>query len=288
MIKIGGKEYLNLQEAVLANALDIAILKQMVGYNGPYESLSDIDDPVDKALYLIGDEVPYEIYQYNGSTYDYLGTFAANGARGPAGPQGPQGPQGETGATGPQGPKGDTGDPVTITVNGSTYISDEGNITLPNYPSNYVTTDTVQNITAAKEWHADFSTIYSRISSGDLGIYSPQTGKYTEVRNDCILTRDTSTADEKKIEIYADKILAKNGNNTANYTFDTTKSGTIALMSDLPDSSKFVTTDTEQTITAPKTFSGISRWPLTVTSFSDGSFYFNNGHLDLVTANLGG
>ena len=113
MIKIGGKEYLNLQEAVLANALDIAILKQMVGYNGPYESIDDITDPVDKALYLIGDEVPYAIYQYNGSTYDYLGTFGANGAQGPAGPIGPQGPQGipgEQGAQGPAGPKGDQGE----------------------------------------------------------------------------------------------------------------------------------------------------------------------------------
>ena len=92
MIKIGGKEYLNLQEAVLENALDIAILKQMAGYNGPYESLNDITDPVVKALYLVGTDVPYEIYQYNGSTYDYLGTFAANGAQGPEGPIGPQGP----------------------------------------------------------------------------------------------------------------------------------------------------------------------------------------------------
>ena len=130
MIKIGGKEYLNLQEAVLENALDIAILKQMTGYNGPYESLNDITDPVVKALYLVGAEVPYEIYQYNGSTYDYLGTFAANGAKGPEGPIGPQGPQG---IPGEQGIKGDTGlvdafakDAASITAVGQAYVDENG------------------------------------------------------------------------------------------------------------------------------------------------------------------
>ena len=80
---------------------------------------------------------------------------------------------------GPQGPKGD---PVTITVNGTTYTQSQGNITLPDYPAdvawgnitgtlssqtdlqsalnakadvsaiptNYVTTDTRQNITGQK------------------------------------------------------------------------------------------------------------------------------------------
>ena len=100
MVTINGKKYLNLQEAVLANALDIAIVKRMAGYNGPYENLSDIVDPVINALYLVGNKVPYGIYQYNGSGFVYLGTFAANGAQGPAGPQGPQGPQGIPGEKG--------------------------------------------------------------------------------------------------------------------------------------------------------------------------------------------
>lgn len=190
MIKIGGKEYLNLQEAVLENALDIAILKQMAGYNGPYESLNDITDPVVKALYLVGTKVPYEIYQYNGSTYDYLGTFAANGAQGPEGPIGPQGPQGipgQDGEQGPIGPKGDQGDvgpqgpqgiqgetgpqgeqgpagkdgkdglTTSITVNGNTYEQVEGNITIPDYPTssdfdNLVTIDTDQTITGNKKF----------------------------------------------------------------------------------------------------------------------------------------
>ena len=51
MIKIGDKVYLNLQEAVLSNALDIETLKRMSGYNGPFASTSEITDPVTKALY---------------------------------------------------------------------------------------------------------------------------------------------------------------------------------------------------------------------------------------------
>ena len=121
MIKIGNKEYLNLQEAVLNNALDIELLKRTIGYLGPFDSLEDIEDPVVKALYLVGTSLPYSIYQYTGSGYTYLGTFAANGEQGPAGPQGPQGPAGipgedgqtgptgATGATGPEGPQGPQG-----------------------------------------------------------------------------------------------------------------------------------------------------------------------------------
>ena len=109
MIKIGNKEYLNLQEAVLNNAIDIELLKRTLGYLGPFASTADIEDPVAKALYLVGTTIPYSIYQYTGSGYTYLGTFAANGERGPAGPQGPQGPAGIPGEDGPAGPQGATG-----------------------------------------------------------------------------------------------------------------------------------------------------------------------------------
>lgn len=109
MIKIGDKVYLNLQEAVLSNALDIETLKRMSGYNGPFASTSEITDPVTKALYLVGTEIPYAIYQYTGTGYTYLGTFAANGAQGPQGIPGPQGPAGVPGEQGPKGDKGDQG-----------------------------------------------------------------------------------------------------------------------------------------------------------------------------------
>ena len=109
MIKIGDKVYLNLQEAVLNNALDIETLKRMSGYSGPFTSTSEITDPVTKALYLIGTEIPYSIYQYTGTGYTYLGPFAAEGAQGPQGIPGPQGPAGVPGEQGPKGDKGDTG-----------------------------------------------------------------------------------------------------------------------------------------------------------------------------------
>ena len=109
MIKIGDKVYLNLQEAVLSNAIDIETLKRMTGYNGPFASTSEITDPVTKALYLVGTTIPYAIYQYTGTGYTYLGTFAANGDQGPQGVPGPQGPAGVPGEQGPKGDKGDTG-----------------------------------------------------------------------------------------------------------------------------------------------------------------------------------
>ena len=109
MINIDGKVYLNLQEAVLNNALDIETLKRMTGYNGPFASTSEIKDPVIKALYLVGTTIPYSIYQYTGTGYKYLGPFAADGEQGPQGVPGPQGPAGVPGEQGPKGDKGDTG-----------------------------------------------------------------------------------------------------------------------------------------------------------------------------------
>lgn len=124
MIEINDKVYRNLQEQVYENTKDINDLKNMYGYRGPYTSTSDIEDPVDLGLYLIGTQVPYAIYQYHevSGNYTNIGIF---NERGPQGPEGPQGPQGETGAK---------GDPVTVTVNGETYTSYMGNINLPDYP----------------------------------------------------------------------------------------------------------------------------------------------------------
>lgn len=123
MIEIDGKVYRNLQEQVGKNTSDIETLKKAYGYHGPFATTSDIEDPVDQALYLVGSAYPYEVYQYNELTDTYLdlGPFAAagpQGIQGPAGPQGPQGvqgeqgvagPQGQTGATGPEGPQGPRG-----------------------------------------------------------------------------------------------------------------------------------------------------------------------------------
>lgn len=284
MIKIGGKEYLNLQEAVLENALDIAILKQMASYNGPYESLNDITDPVVKALYLIGTEVPYEIYQYNGSTYDYLGTFAANGAQGPEGPIGPQGPQGiqgeqgEPGSAGPQGPQGIQGEQgpagkdgltTSITVNGNTYEQVDGNITIPDYPTslnwedinnkpNVVTLDTDQTITGNKKF-TKYVDVYddrmfdpsmyhmARVAHGGL-IF----GTWNEhgIIDGVELSGSSITyPDLDDIRIWKDhKYFSLNW---------PTEPGTLARIEDIempPLPSNMATVDTEQNITAKKTF----------------------------------
>ena len=128
MPEIYGKRVNNLQTQVAINTNDIEELKRAYGYHGPYDTLEDIEDPIDKALYLVGTTLPYEVYQYeeglNTNTFKDLGPFAATGQQGPAGatgatgpqgpqgipgvqgPQGPQGPQGEQGIQGPQGPAG--------------------------------------------------------------------------------------------------------------------------------------------------------------------------------------
>lgn len=200
MIEVNGKVYRNLQEQVYENTIDIDELKKMYGYRGPYESTADIENPVDLGLYLIGTNAPYAIYQYHELTQNYtdLGLFnqrgpaGTPGATGPEGPQGPQGIQGiqgiqgETGPQGPQGvqgiqgPKGDTGDPVTITVNGSTYTSEEGNITLPSYPTE-LDWDDIQN-------KPDFATVATSGDYDDL-IDKPNlatvatTGDYDDLLN---------------------------------------------------------------------------------------------------------
>ena len=260
MIKIGGKEYLNLQEAVLENALDIAILKQMTGYNGPYESLNDITDPVVKALYLVGTEVPYEIYQYNGSTYDYLGTFAANGAQGPEGPIGPQGPQGiqgEQGEPGPIGPKGDQGEVgpqgpqgiqgiqgpqgeqgpagkdgiASITVNGSTYEPVDGNITIPDYPTS-LEWDNIEN-------KPDLS-VYELKSEAFSGDYNDLTNKPSIPTKTSELTNDSGFITSSALNGLATETYANNAANNAVNSLDQTlaqvaKTGSYSDLSSKPD-----------------------------------------------------
>ena len=229
MIEIDNKVYRNLQEQVGKNVEDIEQLKKAYGYHGPFASTSDIEDPVDQALYLIGSTYPYEVYQYKELTETYLdlGPFAAagpQGIQGETGPQGPQGIPGEDGATGaqgpkgdtgaegpqgprgiqgeqgpagpagadgpagPQGPKGDAGDPVTITVNGETYTSSEGNITLPNYPTSL-------------EWDAieDKPTFATVATSGDYDdlIDKPDLSVYAETAD----LGDCAYLDENELSI---------------------------------------------------------------------------------------
>lgn len=57
-----GKIGRNLQEQVLENANNIGKLFEASGYHGPYDTLEDITNPIDRALYLVGTSAPYEVY----------------------------------------------------------------------------------------------------------------------------------------------------------------------------------------------------------------------------------
>jgi hypothetical protein len=93
---------------------------------------STVEDPDNAKLYV----------KNNLGSFNYVTDMS--GAQGIQGPQGIQGVQGERGPEGPQGiqgvqgPVGPAGDPVTITVNGTTYSQSSGNITLPDYPNGAV------------------------------------------------------------------------------------------------------------------------------------------------------
>ena len=337
MIEINGKKYRNLQEQVYKNAVDIDELRNIYGYKGPFDSLEDIENPIDFGLYLVGTELPYTLYEYHDLTqsFENLGAFnqrgpaGTPGATGPQGPQGPkgeqgdQGIQGETGPQGPQGiqgiqgPKGDTGAPVTITVNGSTYTQSEGNITIPDYPTeldwddiqdkptnvsyftndagyltqaslsdDFVTTNTDQNnITGQKTFKKQISGNTNTITVDGTGIYmSGASDNFMAIYPGDIQFTPANALSPDPFMIR----VRDTENNAYTYTFPATKSGEVAVTSDIPSYSDIVTIDTNQTITAPKTFSGTSQYPLTVTSYGDGSMYINHNYLDIVSSFLGG
>ena len=118
MIKIGDKEYRNLEEQVLKNKEDIANHYNMdrvladfgiriIGTLGDADELNNVPDPEQYGdAYAVGREAPYDFYIWTradinaGHPEDYwlgIGKLAI------AGPEGPQGPQGEEGAPGQRG-----------------------------------------------------------------------------------------------------------------------------------------------------------------------------------------
>lgn len=99
------------------------------------------------------------------------GIQGIQGETGPAGATGPQGPAGPTGATGPQGPAGQDGLTTSISVNGTTYTQSSGLITLPNYPTvptNYVTTNTAQDITSSKTFVGNKKLAFKQDASNNV------------------------------------------------------------------------------------------------------------------------
>ena len=207
MIEINNKAYRNLQEQVKKNMDDIEMLKQRLGYQGPYDSTSEITHPEDKAIYIIGDDAPYHLYQYDGISQTYLdlgplnikgdtgetgaqGPQGERGIRGEQGPEGPQGPQGEQGpqgiqgiqgVQGIQGPAGQDGLTTDIYVNGQTYTQVEGTITLPDYPTS-LTWDDIED-------KPTFATVATTGDYDDL-TNKPDLSEFVTTNTDQTLTGD--------------------------------------------------------------------------------------------------
>lgn len=85
----------------------------------------------------------------------------------PQGLQGEKGDKGDKGDTGADGEKGDTGDPVTITLDGVVYESEDGNITLPDYPNTAIWGNVTGDIDDQSDLMAEFAKKQDVIS--DLG-----------------------------------------------------------------------------------------------------------------------
>lgn len=105
MIKIGDKEYRNLEEQVafLTQKSTLANLGlHLKGFVGDISELP-MENAVDGDTYGVGTQPPYRYYAYNGGAYSDIGTFPQEGPKGVPGDRGPQGP------AGPVGPKGDKG-----------------------------------------------------------------------------------------------------------------------------------------------------------------------------------
>ena len=205
------------------------------------------------------------------------GPQGPTGATGPQGPTGATGPQGPAGATGPQGPAGQDGLTTAISVNGNTYTQVEGTITLPDYPSitNYVTTDTNQNITAQKTFTTGTTTstsISTSISTtgvtariGDssssllyngLRVYGSSVGSDTTIYTSNSINHyydgTSGSSVTKNIKVRFTDDSTSPYTQTGEYTFKYDKTGEVAVTTDIP--TNYVTTDTNQTITGSKTF----------------------------------
>lgn len=148
MIRIGDKEFRNLEEQVEKNKIDIKYILEEEGVLNEFgirvteqvEDLADlpsVDDYKESHTgweygdcIAVGTEEPYELYvltRANGShPNDYwfdLGVFPLPGPQGPQGEQGIQGPQGIQGVQGIQGIQGVQGIPGQCVFNVNSNIS---------------------------------------------------------------------------------------------------------------------------------------------------------------------
>lgn len=105
MIKIGDKEYRNLEEQVAFLTQKSTLADLGIHLKGFVSDISELpmENAVDGDTYGVGTQPPYRYYAYNGGAYSDIGTFPQEGPKGVPGDRGPQGP------AGPVGPKGDKG-----------------------------------------------------------------------------------------------------------------------------------------------------------------------------------
>ncbi len=104
MIKIGDKEFRNLEEQVgfLSTRAQLSTIGlSLVGIVPDQSSLPQ--NAEEKQVYAVGAKPPYEYFVYLSGVYSSLGVFPLAGPPGVPGDRGPQGP------VGPVGPKGDKG-----------------------------------------------------------------------------------------------------------------------------------------------------------------------------------
>lgn len=186
-----------------------------------------------------------------------IGPQGIQGHQGPIGPEGPKGDKGDTGERGPQGPigpQGPKGDPGEVPANVATitYVDERiseskyyADSTIATATSNMVTTDTAQIITGAKKFSGDIRLISASIDSilGKVHIEHSDNDNYVDINSYGVINL---TNDRGKV----DGVLRLPHKGT------TSEPKIIAVTSDIPDPSKFVTTNTSQTISGNKTFNG--------------------------------
>lgn len=144
-----------------------------------------------------------------------------------------------------------------INIDGTTILRDSGGILSAAIPTNYVTTDTTQTISATKTFsdsYEDNIVINTPHNQSHNIIISGDGGDYI----------NTLSAQNISIKNHSQHFFRINNNRTfsvgatedgtlATLTLPTT-TGTLALTSQIPDMSNVVTTNTTQTIAGAKTF----------------------------------
>ena len=262
-IKIGTTTYRNLPQQVEKNKQDIEELFASYGYHGPYDTTSDIQNPIDKALYLIGASAPYEIYKYDEEDgFIDLGTFGAAGAQGPEGPEGPQGPQGEQGiqgiqgvqgergpqgaigATGPQGPQGIQGiqGPTGATGNGIVSTEKTGTSGLVDtYTITYTDGDTdTFTVTNGRDGTSTIDEGYGiNINGTEISVDTTEIAKLYDTNQNFTAKNVSAVGGEVNVQdahtntYYRTESIQKSGQSTYTYTYPS-KTGTFAMTSDIP------------------------------------------------------